>query len=108
MDLTKFDQYIDADQKKTVDEQSDEKKQQMYREGVWQLSSAFNEFSQLYMKGMGLMMQGKKAVDPNYKKARDKIATAYERMDDAISKHRETLSKDLEAQYQEKMKANRR
>lgn len=100
MDLTKFDQYIDTDQNQNVDEQSDEKKKQMYREGAYALSSAFREFSHNYMRGMGLMTQNKKVMnDPKYKKLRDACATAYERLDDAISKHMEQLNKDAEAEY---------
>lgn len=102
MDLTKFDQYIDGH---NVDEQNKEKKESMYREGAYSMSSAFREFSQNYMRAMGLLIQGKKDTHfAKYKKSRDKIATAYERMDDAISKHIEEINKDAEA----KMKATRR
>jgi len=71
-----------------IEESSNEKKEQMYQQGLYNVRSAFaHDFSQNYMKGMGLMMQSKSAVDPKYKKMRDAIATAYERLDDSISKH---------------------
>lgn len=91
-----------------LNEQSDEKKEQMYREGTWQIRSAFNEFSQHYMRGMGMMQQGKSVKSPQYKKLRDAIANAYERMDDAITKHADILTKDMDDQYKDKMKKVRR
>ena len=93
MDLEKIDKYLENKQD-DVDESSDEKKAQMYRDGVYSLSSGFREFSQYYMRGMGQMVQGKTAMDSKYKKLRDIIATSYEKMDDAISKHMEIMNKD--------------
>jgi hypothetical protein len=94
MDLSKFDNYINS--KKNVDESSNEKKEQMYKEGAYSLRHSFNDFSQYYMKAMGLMQQGKGVMDPKFKKLRNSISAAYERMDDAISKHMDTLIKDAE------------
>ena len=71
-----------------------DKKKSMYRDGCYGLRHSFSDFSQGYMRAMGLMTQSKKAVDPKYKKHRDAIATAYERMDAAISKHLEDMEKD--------------
>lgn len=82
-----------------TNEMSNDKKVQGYRSGAYSLSSAFNDFSQGYMRAMGLLVQNKQAMKPEYKKLRDSIATAYERLDDAISKHNEKLNKDA----QEKM-----
>jgi len=96
MGVDKIDKYLNKKESK-VDEQNDEKKSQMYREGLFQLRSAFFEFSQNYMKAMGMMMQSKN-VYPKYKKYRDSIATTYEKMDDSISKHFEILTKDLDKQ----------
>jgi hypothetical protein len=96
MDLNKFDQYIKDQENKNVDEANDEKKAQMYREGAYSLNSGFREFSQYYMKAMGMLQQGKSVMNPKYKKLRDSISTAYERMDDSISKHMEMLNKDAE------------
>lgn len=79
---------------KQVEESSDKKKMQMYRDGCYGLKNAFYEFSNAYMKSMGLMMQSKQSMNPKYKKFRDTIATSYERMDDAISKHIEEMEKD--------------
>ena len=94
MDLDRIDKYLEIKQDDDVDESSNEKKAQIYRDGVYSLRSAFQEFSQYYMKGMGQMVQGKTAMDSKYKKLRDVIATAYERMDDAISKHLDVMSKE--------------
>ena len=102
MDITKFDQYING-QEKAVDESSNEKKEAMYKEGCYYMRNAFNDFSQSYMKAIGLMMQNKAVMNPKYKKLRDSIARAYEKMDDAISKHQEAINKDNEV----KMKAAR-
>jgi hypothetical protein len=93
--MKKFDMYI-KDKEKTVDESSIEKKEQMYRQGVYSLRNAFSDFSQYYMKATGLMTQGKGAVSTKYKKLRDSISTAYEIMDDAISKHIDEIVKDAE------------
>jgi len=101
MDLTKIDQYIKD--RKNVDESSNEKKESMYKEGCYALRIAFNAFSELYMQGIGLMMQNKEVMNPKYKKLRDSIVTAYERMDDSIFKHQEQINKD----NQEKMKPTR-
>ena len=96
MDLGKFDQYLADKENGAVEESSNEKKESMYREGAYAVSSAFREFSHNYMRGMGLMMQNKAVMNPKFKKLRDACATAYERMDDAISKHMEMISKDAE------------
>lgn len=103
MDLNKFDQYI-KDKKKDVDidESNDEKKIQMYKEGVYSLSSGFREFSQYYMKAMGLMQQSKNSMNSKYKKLRDSIAMSYERMDDSISKHLEMIKKDEEEEMKKR------
>jgi len=93
MNMRKIEKYLIDDK---IYESSDDKKIQMYREGVYSLRNAFNEFSQYYMKAMGLMMQGKKVVNPKYKKMRDSISIAYEKMDDSISKHLESINKDAE------------
>lgn len=102
MNLDKFDQYL-ADRKKNIDESKDEKKEAMYRDGCYSLRSAFNEFSQYYMKAMGMLAQNKTPMTSKYKKLRDSISMAYERMDDAISKHNEQINKD----YELKVKATR-
>lgn len=80
--------------KENLEETSNEKKMQMYKDGCYALRHAFSEFSHAYMRGMGQMMQSKQSMNPKYKKSRDKISTAYERMDDAISKHIEEMEKD--------------
>lgn len=99
MDLTKFDQYL-VDEKEAIDESSPEKKARMYSDGCWAMKHAFQDFSQYYMKAMGLMTQSKSSMDEKYKKYRDSVSKAYERLDDAISKHVEVMQKD----YNEKMK----
>lgn len=76
---------------------SGDKKMQGYRQGSYMLSSVFSEFSQGYMRGLGMMMQNKESFkSKDYVKLRDTIATAYARMDSAISKHNEKLSQDAE------------
>ncbi len=96
MNVKKFDQYLADKEGNDVDESSNEKKESMYREGAYALSSAFREFAHNYMRGMGLMTQNKAVMPSKFKKYRDTCATAYERMDDAISKHLEALNKDSE------------
>jgi transcription termination factor NusB len=80
-----------------TNESSNEKKEQSYKSGIYTLSSAFNEFSNGYMRGMGQIMQNKSVMDKNFKKLRDNIATAYERLDDAISKHMEKIREEDQA-----------
>ena len=77
-----------------INESSNDKKMQMYRDGCYTLKHAFSEFSNIYMKGMGQMVQSKQVMNPKYKKHRDTIATAYERLDDAISKHVEVMESE--------------
>jgi hypothetical protein len=79
---------------KQVNEMPDDKKKQMYRDGCYRLKNAFYEFSNAYMRSMGLLMQSKQSMNPKYKKYRDMIATSYEKMDHAISKHIEEMEKD--------------
>ena len=78
---------------KALSESSSDKKIQGYKQGSYMLNSAFSDFSQGYMRAMGQLMQNKKSMSNEYKKLRDNIATAYERLDDAISKHLEKINK---------------
>ena len=79
-----------------ITEGNKEKKAMDYNNGVHALNSAFTEFSSLYMRALGMMIQNKKYVDPKYKKSRDVIATAYERMGSSINKHLEEINKPKE------------
>lgn len=77
-----------------MDEASDEKKMQMYRDGSYSLENSFYEFSQNYMRAMGLMSQSESNVNSKYKKMKDLISKSYENMDDAISKHNQMIEED--------------
>jgi len=92
MDLNKIDIYLEK-KDNDIDESSDEKKMQIYRDGIHSLRSAFQDFSQYYMRSMGQMQQGKSAMDSKYEKLRNKISSSYEIMEDAILKHMDIMNK---------------